>query len=72
MTVSEETDGRNSLLWVALAAGAALGAIGVAYLFWERNPSHRLDRLLRRCEDRIHNIEDSLADLESSLSPTRD
>lgn len=72
MTASEETNDSQSWLWLAVAAGAVLGAVGIAYLFWERNPTYRLDRLLRRCEDRIHNIEDSLTELESSLVPPRD
>lgn len=68
---SEEVEDRQTWMWVALTIGAAVGAFGLVYLLLRRNPTHRLDRLLRRCEDRIHNIEGSLAELESTLSPSR-
>lgn len=65
---SDDRQGRHFVVWLGLAAGAALGALAVAYLIHQRNPAHRMDRILRRCEDRIHNIQSSLAELESSLA----
>jgi len=56
-------------MWLALAAGAALAAFAVAY-YLQRDPTYRLDRLLRRCEARLHNLESSLAEIESTLAPS--
>ncbi len=58
-------------LWLALVLGVAGGVAGVIYLLRHNDASHRMDRLLRRCEGRIHNIESSLAELESSLGSPR-
>jgi hypothetical protein len=67
----EEVQARQLWVWVGIAAGVALGAAGVVYLFRQGDAAHRMDRLLRRCEDRIQNIQSSLADLESTLSPSQ-
>ena len=64
----EDSPTSQGWIWLAVAVGAALGAVGVVYLFRHRDPAFRMDRLLRRCEDRIHNIESYLAQLESTLS----
>jgi hypothetical protein len=55
---------------VVSAAGRAAGAAGVMFVLRQVDAPHRVERLLRRCEDRIHNIESSLSDLESSLNPS--
>ena len=72
MTVSspQEAEHQHTWTWIALAAAAAFGAFAVVY-FLQRNPTYRLDRLLRQCEERIGDIEGSLAQLESTLSPPR-
>ncbi|MBN1459296.1 MAG: hypothetical protein JXA57_07155 [Armatimonadetes bacterium] len=66
--MEERTDERHLWMWVGLAAGAAAGAVAVMLVLRQVDAPHRVERLLRRCEDRIHNIEGSLSDLESSLS----
>ncbi len=53
--------------WVGIGAGVALGAAGVIYLLLRTNGPRRMEKLLRRCEDRILSIESSLSDLESSF-----
>ncbi len=70
MSHSEQAEEHQTWMWLVLAAGAALAAFAVAY-YLQRNPSYRLDHLLRRCETRIHNLESSLAELESTLAPSR-
>ncbi len=67
----EETQARQLWVWAGIAVGVALGAAGVVYLFRQGDAGHRMDRLLRRCEDRIKNIQSSLADLESTLTPSQ-
>jgi bacteriorhodopsin len=64
---AEEHEG-SSWVWMAVGIGAALGAIAVISLLRYRNPVSRMDRILRRCENRIHDLEAYLSDLESSLS----
>lgn len=66
--MEERSDERHLWMWVGIAAGAAAGAVAVMLILRQVDPPHRVERLLRRCEDRIHNIEGSLSDLESSLS----
>ena len=70
-TATEESDSREVWMWVGIAAGAALGIAGVAYLIRRTDAPRSMERLLRRCEERIHSIESSLAGLESSLSSSR-
>lgn len=65
----EQAHGHGPLFWMAVAAGAALGVFGALWVVHRRNPVERMNRLLRRCQDRIGNIESSLAELESSLQP---
>ena len=60
----------SSWIWIAAAVGAAVGVIGVVSLLRRRNPVRRMNRILRRCEDRIHSLETSLAEIESSLQPS--
>ncbi len=67
----EETQSRQLWVWIGIAAGVALGAAGVAYLFRQGDAGHRMDRLLRRCEDRIKHIQSSLSDLESTLTSSQ-
>jgi hypothetical protein len=66
--MEETCDSRQLWMWVGIAAGVALGVVGVAYLVNQTDAPRRMERLLRRCEDRINNIEGSLAGLESSLN----
>lgn len=61
--------GGNSWLWVAVAAGAALSTAAVIWLLWYGDPAHRMDRILRRCQDRIGDIEEALSEMETSLRP---
>jgi hypothetical protein len=55
---------RSALIWLGVGVGVAAG---VYYLLRHNDAAHRMDRLIRRCEDRIHGIEDSLTSLETSL-----
>ncbi len=50
-------------VWTAVAAGAVLGAVGVIWLMQYRKPDRSMDRLLRRCQDRLEDIESSLTSL---------
>jgi hypothetical protein len=68
-TPQSESRERAVWVWAAIAAGGALGIIGLIYLFY-RDPGRRMNRLLLRCEDRIHHIEAALADLNESLQST--
>lgn len=61
---------RQMALWLALVLGVAGGVAGAIYLVRRNDAAHRMNRLLRRCEGRIHNIESSLAELESTLGST--
>jgi len=47
---------------------AAVAAAGLVYFLRCRDPGYRMDRLLRRCEARIDDVETSVAQLEQSLS----
>jgi len=62
----EDHDG-NAWLWVAGAAGLALGAAAVVWLLRYHDPVRRMSRLLRRCQERINGIESALSELESTL-----
>jgi hypothetical protein len=53
-------------LWMAVAAGAALGTAALVWLVWYGDPARRMERLLRRCQERITDIEESLGQLEAS------
>jgi len=61
---------RQQWIWMGIVAGLALGAAATVYLLRHNDAARRMDRLLRRCEGRIHNIESSLEGLESSLAPS--
>lgn len=50
-------------VWGAVAAGVVLGAVGVIWLMQYRNPNRSVDRLLRRCYDRLEDIEASITSL---------
>jgi hypothetical protein len=65
----QDNDSHNAWLWVAAAAGLALGVTGAVWLVRYRDPVRRMNRLLRRCQERINGIEASLSDLESALGP---
>ncbi len=60
-----ESQKHDSAVWVwsAVAAGMVLGAVGVIWLMQYRHPDKSMDRLLRRCHDRLEDIESSLATL---------
>lgn len=62
-----EDDERCAWVWVAGAVGFAVAAVGVVWLLRYRHPVRRLNRLLRRCQERIQGIESSLSHLESQL-----
>ena len=66
--MEETSEERQLWVWIGIAAGLTLGAAATVYLLRHNDAAHRMDRLLRRCEGRIHNIESSLSDLESSLT----
>jgi hypothetical protein len=51
---------------MAVAAGAALGTAALVWLVWYGDPARRMERLLRRCQERITDIEESLGQLEAS------
>jgi hypothetical protein len=63
-----ETEAQDHAAWVwgAVAAGVVVGAVAVIWLMQYRKPDHRADRLLRRCQDRLEDLEASLSTL---LSP---
>jgi|WetSurMetagenome_2_1015567.scaffolds.fasta_scaffold224563_3 hypothetical protein len=61
----EDSDG-SPWVWGAVAAGVVLGAVGVVWLLQYRKPDRSMDRLLRRCYDRLEDIEASV----TSLLPT--
>jgi hypothetical protein len=67
LVMEESSDSREMWMWIGIAAGIAVGVTGVIYLMRHTDAPHRLEKLLKRCEDRIHNIESSLSGLESSL-----
>ncbi len=69
--MEESCDSKEAWMWVGIAAGVALGAAGVIYFMHRTGASRSMEKLLRRCEDRIHGIENSLIGLESSLSSAR-
>jgi hypothetical protein len=64
----KETDNQDVWKWVGIATGIALGVAGVVYLLRQTDAPHRLERLLARCENRIHGLEDTLTGLENSLN----
>jgi len=59
-------DEHHAWLWVATAAGVALGVAGVVWYLRHRDPARSTERLLRRCQERITGIESALSDLESA------
>lgn len=64
----DQEEAAQTWTWLAAVAGAAVAAVGLVYLLRQRDPGHRMDRLLRRCEARIEDVETFLAQLEHSLS----
>ena len=64
---AEEEEG-HTWIWLAAVGGAALAAVGIVYVLRARDPGYRMDRLLRRCEARIDDVEVSLAQLEQSIA----
>lgn len=72
MTDSQaEAEEGHTWIWLAAVGAAALAAVGLAYVLRARDPGYRMDRLLRRCEGRIDDVEVSLAQLEQSLADSR-
>lgn len=69
--MEETSEERQLWVWIGIAAGLTLGAAATVYILRHNDAAHRMDRLLRRCEGRIHNIESSLTDLESSLNSSQ-
>lgn len=63
----EEEREQSPWLWLGVAAGVVLGAAAAVWLVRYRDPSRSMGRLLRRCHERIADIESSLAALHSSL-----
>ncbi len=63
--ISAGSETRDNAVWVwsAVAAGVVLGAVGIVWLMQYRKPDRSMDRLLRRCYDRLEDIESSLATL---------
>jgi hypothetical protein len=53
-------------VWTAIGIGAAAGAIAVVWLMQYRKPDRSLDRLLRRCSDRLDEIETTVSGLADS------
>ncbi len=51
-------------LWMAVAAGAAAATAALVWMMWQRSPTQRTERLLRRCQRRITDIEESLGRTE--------
>ncbi len=60
---AEEHEDSAAWVWGAVAAGVVLGAVGLVWLMQYRKPDRSMDRLLRRCYDRLEDIETSLATL---------
>lgn len=69
--MTEESEAPDVWTWVGIAAGVAIGVAGVMYLLHQTDAPHRLERLLQRCENRIHGLEDVLTGLETSLQTSR-
>ena len=65
----ESHDDTDLWIWGAVAAGAILGAVGIIWLMQYRKPDRSMDRLLRRANDRIEDIETTLAALTESPAP---
>jgi hypothetical protein len=63
-----EEETAQTWIWVAAVAGAAVAVVGLVYFLRYRDPGYHMDRLLRRCEERIDDVETFLAQLEQSLS----
>ncbi len=61
----QETDDQDhaAWLWMAVAAGAVAGAVAAIWLVRYRKPDRSMDRLLRRCSDRLDDIEASVTNL---------
>jgi hypothetical protein len=57
---------------MAVVGGAALGALGLVYILRWRDPIRSADRLLRRCERRIEDLESTVIGIESALTPGGD
>ncbi len=68
-TSGRETRVPENWALIAVIGSAALGAFGLVYLLRRRNPGRTVDRLLRRCEQRIEDLESAVIGLESALSP---
>lgn len=67
MTGSYEEDReRAAWIWIAATVGGAVAAAGAVWLVRYRDPDRRMARLLRRCQERIDDIETSVGRLESS------
>ena len=64
----DEGGEQQQYLWVAVAAGAAVATAALVWMVWYRDPARRMERLLRRCQERITGIEESLGQIEVSLS----
>ena len=71
---TSDSDSRafEAWVWLAAATGAALVTFGAAYLIRRRNPVRSVNRLLRRCEQRIHDLESAVIGIESTLLPDGD
>jgi hypothetical protein len=67
-TTERECKAFEAWTWLAVVAGAGLVALGATYLLRRRNPIRSVDRLLRRCERRIQDLESAVIGLESALS----
>ena len=67
-----ESEAFEAWTLLAVVAGAALAALGAAYLLRRRNPIRSVDRLLRRCEERIQELESAVVGLESVLTSDGD
>lgn len=59
---TEEPD-HAAWVWGAVAAGVVVGAVAVIWLMQYRKPDRSTDRLLRRCQERLEDIEASLSTL---------
>jgi hypothetical protein len=60
MAENDAVEADHDRAWLVVAATAALGTFALICILRYRDPKRRMDRILRRCQERIEDIETSL------------